>query len=49
MSHYYRIRLDKENVPAGSPLYRYYPAYLNYLDGRRRNLADEIRLKWLEA
>ena len=47
MSHYYQIRLDKE-IPAGSPLYRYYPAYLNYLDGRRRNLADEIRLKWLE-
>ena len=47
MSHYYQIRLDKE-IPAGSPLYRYYPAYLTYLDGRRRNLDDEIRLKWLE-
>ena len=33
---------------AGSPLYRYYAAYLDALDARQRSQAERIRCQWLD-
>lgn len=42
------IQLIVGAAAAGSPLYRYYAAYLDALDARQRSQAERIRRQWLD-
>ena len=46
MERYYGIQLIVGAAAAGSPLYRYYAAYLDALDARQRSQAERIRRQW---
>lgn len=48
MERYYGIQLITGTAAAGSPLYRYYAAYLDALDARQRSQAERIRCQWLD-
>lgn len=48
MGRYYGIQLIVGAAAAGSPLYRYYAAYLDALDARQRSQAERIRCQWLD-
>ena len=48
MERYYGIQLIVGAAAAGSPLYRYYAAYLDALDARQRSQAERIRRQWLD-
>ena len=48
MERYYGIQLIVGAAAAGSPLYRYYAAYLDALDARQRSQAERIRCQWLD-
>lgn len=47
MERYYGISLIRGAAAEGSPLYQYYAAYLDALDGRQRTQAGQIRSQWL--
>ena len=48
MERYYGIQLIVGAAAAGSPLYRYYAAYLDSLDARQRSQTERIRRQWLD-